>query len=275
MANCLAALCPEAEFDPVLADRVLVRGSQEATATELIGYDVVLTQRFDSPALGPLQTIQLRERAARLMLFPKIGFTGFHPDIVVVPGVRAGRLRNYHSAIVAGAWAAGLPASRVPRLFNAYVFRRLGYFDEYQKARLFLRKLCQRCELRGEVLVSAWEREGLFMHTPNHPTIQALNEVARLLCAKLGLPAISNAELPPDSLAPVCKLPVYPELARHLGIEARPEIVVEDASLSPEEAIAEAYATYAATPPDLAAFPVMAAAADLIRAEVAFTALSA
>jgi hypothetical protein len=263
LADCLSAICPDIEPLPLQLRRGDTPERLEQMAAAAASADAVLAQRLGPEArYGPLFHQRLSEAGGRLHFIPRMAFSGFHPDTVVLTGSAAGRLGSYHSAIIAGAWLAGLPERRVPALFNAYVFRRLGYFEEPARALDFLRGQWSAVGLA----LGDWS--GQFMHTPNHPAVEVLMTAADQLLERLGIARDTARPAPEDRLAGIVNLPVYPELARALGVPGGRETFIQGhGDLPLESVVADAYRAYAAARPDRT-HSAIAGAAELFRAEV-------
>jgi hypothetical protein len=163
----------------------------------------------------------LRAEGRRVTLAPWIIFRGFHPDCVYlfhdgapIPGA-AGPLQ---SAIALAARLEGLTRQRTLRLYNAYVYARMGYFDAHAAALDLMREEWTALGLDP----SPWlaPRAEPFMHTINHPIPAVLEDVARQLLSGAGLqPSANPTPRPPDRLIGGGIWPVYPELAERLGLE--------------------------------------------------------
>jgi hypothetical protein len=269
LADCLNLLNPKIRAEPFSALEARTPAVAQDFAARMADYDLVVSQRVMAKKYGAMGTSELIGAGSRVILFPTLTFTGFHPDCLVLEGVGAGRLGSYHSIIIAGAYLAGVPQQRVARLFNSYVFASLGYMDEYARAKAFLLGHIAKTELGGEALFARWERLGQFMYTPNHPVIGALRELAVDLCGRIGLQADLTAPAPQDALAQNLRLPVYPELARRLGVPgARETALLGGEVLGLEELVAEMYRRYDACSPELAGNSRIAACAELFRAEL-------
>lgn len=163
----------------------------------------------------------LRAEGRRVTLAPWIIFRGFHPDCAYlfhrgapIPGA-AGPLQ---SAIALAARLEGLPRARALRLYNAYVYARLGYFDAYGAGLDLMREEWAALGLDP----SPWlaPRAEPFMYTINHPIPAMLEDVARQLLSGAGLRAEAvPSHRPPDRLVGGGIWPVYPELAERLGLK--------------------------------------------------------
>jgi hypothetical protein len=87
--------------------------------------DVVFRQRDKRVMTGA-------PRGYRELLYPRIWFNGFHPDVVSVtgpPGPVAAPLGVDHSSLVLYAWHRGMTVAETAKLFAEPVFAALGFLD--------------------------------------------------------------------------------------------------------------------------------------------------
>lgn len=181
-------------------------------------YDYIFVQ--DHPAWDKLQ-----ERAVRCQRLPWLGFFGLQPDMCYISyngkQIRTG-LPEYHSAIVAGAFHVGMSAREAANLFNAYVYRQLGYFNFEPRKRSFLAS-CARHGYDLRQHFDKWLQRGSFMLTINHPTVWMAADVTRIALELAGIDVDGDPpvdEIAQDGLKAASVVwPVYPELARELGIK--------------------------------------------------------
>ena len=173
---------------------------------------------------GSISTNTLRKEVETLVLIPPMIFSGFHPDSVdlVWNGkVYTSPMGGYHSVIIAAAYSLDIPSGRVPALFNKFVYGRLGYFEEFAKARTYLDRSMQAygLDITGEW--PDWVSSGNFMHTFNHPKACVLASLAKLLAVRAGLvPAQTpTPEMGFDFLSMYAIWPLYPELAERMGLK--------------------------------------------------------
>ncbi|MCY0992212.1 WcbI family polysaccharide biosynthesis putative acetyltransferase [Nannocystis sp. ILAH1] len=223
-AHALAHLLPDAEVQAFQASLVRGEGRIAEVADLLTGFDAVLTQRFSADEMEALATPALLARCPRIVMVPTVVFTGYQPDVVLLPHegkLLASPVGSYHSAIAAAGFSLGLPEYDVQNLFNRLVYARLGYFEEFVRARDFLLASITECGLPLEAgTFDAWHRRGPFMLTMNHPCIFVFATLARAAAIQLGLldAAVPTPELRFDPLAIDTIWPVYPELAEALGV---------------------------------------------------------
>jgi hypothetical protein len=196
-----------------------------AVAGQVAGYDLVITQ-FSAAMEPALSEERLRETARRVVFAPVLVFNGLQPDIVMT-GLRdqpfallRGPLDVLQSAIILAAYHLEVPVARVPRLFNALVFEALGYLGAFAAARAGFLKLLGEQGYDFAGAMDGWLREGTFMYSDNHPHIRVLGSYAEAILARAGLSAAAVAPggEPLDNLAASVQWPVYPAIARPLGI---------------------------------------------------------
>jgi Polysaccharide biosynthesis enzyme WcbI len=130
-------------------------------------------------------------------------------------------LGDLHSGIIAAAYALGLSEARVPKLFNALVFSALGYFDAFETAKREASKTFRAAGFEQVPPFEAWlGASGSFMYTPNHPKICVAIEMAKMIASRMGLATadLNASDQIDDPLSNSVQWPVYPELARRIGI---------------------------------------------------------
>jgi hypothetical protein len=199
-----------------------LRGRVDDAAARLRGYDVVMAcPEEDCNAL--FSRSWLLDHCRNVVFLVPVVFGAFHPDTVLISDrgqIVDGPLEHYHSIIVAAAYSLGLGRERVPRLFNSLTYSRLGYFDGFTTAKaIFLQQhLDAGFDLREHF--QNWMLAGAFMHSANHPRIEVLSALATLAAARAGL-VDYHTSAPVgvyDYLADTVRWPVYPEIARRIGI---------------------------------------------------------
>jgi hypothetical protein len=258
------------------------KDSDEELLALLPRFDVVISQLPDWDEHVPLRITRLRELGLPVFYLPGLVFAGFHPDIIYIrrsDGFLHGVDTDYHSTVVAAAFTLGLPEWRVPGLFNAYVFAELGYFDVFEasKAALFANFAREGIDLAP--LFAGWRKQiGQFMHTINHPHIQALAGLCHLMLSQAGL-IDAAAPLPAeieDALAAHFVWPAYPALAKQIGISGsttflrRKVNLVEGQAreLSLADYVSTCYRLYGDLPKDTLRIGVVATACERLEALV-------
>lgn len=209
-------------------ERVDVRSNEKKTndiVDRIKSYDFILSHPTFRPEDGPLRPNDLKTLGPQFIHVPSLYFTGFHPDIVYISRNETAFLASphsdYHSALIAGAFLAGIPKERVEGLFNNFVFVSLGYFDEFDRAVEDFDRLWSSLEQgRKGVALQLIDEAGAFMHTVNHPHIRVLDHIARAIVDHYipHLRRIPKAALH-DALAQVSLWPIYPGIANRLGVE--------------------------------------------------------
>lgn len=160
----------------------------------------------------------------KLAYFPRITFTGFHPDMIhvrnAVPG-SAGYLPSpigfLHSSLACYGWMQGLSADETVGLYQEEVFDALGFFDYWDAAAQFLLQAGMDAGQPLDLLLGRWSAKGQWMYTITHPKLFVLADLARALLAREGLPFAPDIEQGmEDSLASGPVWSVYPEIAQRL-----------------------------------------------------------
>ncbi len=198
------------------ADNVAVALNQLATCSAVIM----------SPTSGNLRPAVLRRlqaAAPRTVLLPAISFGGFHPDALYLDlpkGQQSGPTEALHSRVAIGAFLAGLSVDEAGLLYNRLVFERLGYGTQFAVHRALLINRFAQFGVTIEPWFEQWQTQGCFMHSPNHPKIPVLVDLARMACQKLDLFYAATSEVPTDILALGARHPVHEDVARRLGVEA-------------------------------------------------------
>lgn len=165
-----------------------------------------------------LSAEMLKQLGPPVTIYPYIVFTGLHPDchyfsmdgqLVPAPAV-------YHSAIIGAAYMEGLSERRAERLFNAYTYASLGYFDAFNNS---VAALGSNFHRYGYDLETFLAKDRSFMHTINHPRIGIIFDIARQALNLAGIDGSGEASVPPDDLGRASIWPVYPELADRQGLK--------------------------------------------------------
>ena len=176
----------------------------------------------DDPVAEAEAHVRSRFPQARIGRFPKILFSAFHPDFDFVrdrTGTRFDGPCGHHSALVFYAWQHGLTATDAAALFTPEVFDHLGYFDYWPAAVAFLAEEGRAAAVALDAYIAGWTARGVWMHSFNHPRLHVLADVARALLTREGLEIVADAAAPEnDTLARQTVFPVYPAIARRLGV---------------------------------------------------------
>ena len=212
---------PSFQFVPA-RDVVDPRRHLERLRRTVAEHDVVIVQPRYYAALQALGEISLE----KIMVVPSITFLAFHPDIC---GVRIhggleevlGPLGRYQSAIAFYAWRAGLSARQALDYYCDAAYEELRYYDYWDRSTRLLLEHGENCGMPMDRALQSWHAQGCFMHSPNHPKLFVLADLARMILDKLEVPylPINPQEVFWDYLADLAICPVYPEIARRIGVK--------------------------------------------------------
>ena len=222
MANCLRAIDPDLKLKAYHMARYRSDAAQKKAMEELAGVDCIFSQPLNDGAYGDLRAAELTNRFPNVLLYPSLIFHGFHPDAIFMP--QNGRsvpapCGIYHSAIVVAAFLNSVPRQRVARLFNAYVFSRLGYLQHFETWKKYFLTRAGEIGFDLSADIDAWLADGVFMHTGNHPAVRVIASVAAKLYRNwtTSEPAVPSGVR--DVLSRAEKVPVYADIARTIGVK--------------------------------------------------------
>lgn len=164
----------------------------------------------------------------KLHLFPAIAFPAFHPDMIYVRGKRKdggmeavhSPMVIYHSAIALFCYLHNTSIDDTVGWFNRFVFNRFGYLDRWEESRNDLLAEGMAAGMPLGELFGKWSRAGNFMYTMNHPRLPVMQDLARKLLERAGVPVINHnvVDYLVDPLRKVSIWPVYPLIAEGLGL---------------------------------------------------------
>jgi hypothetical protein len=277
-ATCLRLLNPALDVQVARLVRGKDAEAQRRAFANLRGADVIFWQPDVESAFRRMGVEPPSTTSTNLVLYPKVTFSAFHPDFFLLRDQNGKFVQSacssYHSIIAISAFANGLPEERTLRLFNSFMYARLGYLDKFVPWKNLLLSRAREIGYELQDAFDAWLVEGAFMHTLHHPTIRVLASVAVRAMAKANLKQTrSPAELP-DPLARAARLPVYPEIARSLGVDPIPnfripprnQVAAHDLSL--ERFVRQTYAMYRALKPEVLETGEIKAARVILATEV-------
>ena len=160
---------------------------------------------------------------AVIVEIPPLAFSGFHPDIVfaALGDSQFLGLTAYHSAIALWAWRAGLSVEQTMPLYSSEILIELGYLNAWRDS---VAEMEATFSALGLDFRPVWQRLmqlGVFMHTVNHPRIEALSLLAKLVAIRLG----AEDSIWDDPVERYVRdeldtavWPVYPAIADVLGV---------------------------------------------------------
>lgn len=215
LANSLSLLCDDIEVehhDPVSLQKQL-EGIRERAET------------FDRIVLAPGLAAELGQDLVRrdnVTVVPSPIFFGYHPDFCDLEA-GDGKLNprygaGYNSVLAYAAFHQGLDEAATLALYREDVYDALGYFDSWRAAREFMVGRFEQFGFDIAARFVAWTRTGAFMHTPNHPKIIVLRDLATLILEQVGMDIVPSDVTPHDNLANGAALPIYPEVGIRLGV---------------------------------------------------------
>ena len=228
VATCMRLLLPRAaiQYHPVFGLARRFRDAEDF-GRELADVDLVFASPIDVGFRdgGRLDALLSELRAVGI---PILVFPAFHPDLVYVTdrADRAGRgliqsaVGDYHSALALFGYQEGLSPAETRNLFDAAIYRRLGYLDLWDSSASALLEAGRQAghDLAGPLL--RWSRRGAFMHSSNHPKMYVAADLARLLLTASGLePAPCDLDaFAADEFIRQGTWPVYRPIAEHYGV---------------------------------------------------------
>lgn len=167
-------------------------------------------------------------RPETVLYVPNWRFFGFHPDILHVSFTDGGTLQTgaagpYNSAIVLAGWKLGLDEDQIVARFTRETCAALGYSSFWGQALVELKRRVDLSDFDwGEVYLPI-ARGTAFMLTDNHPRLDVMVHLARLVGGRIGADpeAIQFPweQVVPDGLLATSEVwPVYPGVAEPLGL---------------------------------------------------------
>lgn len=259
LRDCLEVLAPDHLFELITVEPL--DGGGEATLVAVTALanevDVLFAHQPEYTVVSAAPQEALRHALSRVppqsvIAVPTVVFGGFQPDCCVLRcnGRYIETVASHcHSAIIAGAYLSGLPAARVPALFNRFVYAGLGYVSDFVQHGQSLVNSFSHLGFDARPILSA--RRG-FMHTPNHPAVAALFELAKQMLTRVNIEPLDVP--PPEDWLMQCSLqwPIYPGLPGHAIGEQDAvtpggalQLVLGDRVIPWTELIESSYACYA------------------------------
>ena len=226
LANSIRALRPDIQVLSFEIVATALERRERPTMAELSNCDLVITD--PSPGCPPALSEENLKPGIRIFKIPPVTFTGYHPDTIYIP-TSIGKLQvlaacgPYQSRLTVASYLLGYSQAKTEALFNAFIFSKLGYFDEYAKSKALLENTFRECGLDIRPLFARWAKRGCFMHSIDHPKLYVLFDIAWLVCQAIGLevdPRDGRVEMILDNLqAGHPAMPVYPDIANATGCD--------------------------------------------------------
>lgn len=196
----------------------------------------------------------------KIELMPFIRSTAFHPDIINCRTKDNERvftlMHNNNSAIILYGFLNELTIDDTMLLFCEEVFEHLNYFNQWSRSLTWARSEERLTNWPVLQWYQKWAKDGSFVHTVNHPTMNVYIELSRFLLAKNGVPEkVNETEIViPDPGLRYSVWPVYPEVAERLGFEGTYDFTMpisiqkkydyDERSISLREFIEDCFARY-------------------------------
>ena len=235
----------------------------EAMLAELDKYGLVVAQPYGPDHFPELDGARLKTLRDRVIQFPSVEFSAFHPDCIYVVSHRDGLhfvpspLGDYNSALALLGYNLGLSVDETVGLFNEDVYERAGYFRVWGLSEEVLLGAGRAVGFPIERLYHSWMRRGCFMHSVNHPKLFVIADVAGALLEQGGIPMVCRSvenHLPDQALFSSV-WPIYPEIGRRMGLEGtylfkKPTVSDEQSPIiTLQEFVCGSYASYRGYPP--------------------------
>lgn len=196
-----------------------------------------------------------------LILFPRVYFAGFHPDVELMrwEPANASFFSTMQSRIILECFLRGYSESETLAAFNARAYKSLGYLAVMEAEINRLTIIFERHSLDLRQFLPAWLRRGCFMYMPHHPRFFVFIDLVLHMMKSNNIPITYSHNI--EDYASDClwgspTWPVYPEIAASV---AMPEwgstlFKMKEAVLTLEEFIAMSYATCKASSAPLGRF---------------------
>jgi hypothetical protein len=181
IAACLKYMLPDGEFVvygfPNLKNTVAVEKLKHDISTS----DVWVTSHL----LEKLEYIH----NSKTILIPEIKFEAFHPDICYALNKRNNNFTNFHynSKLIAFFYINNLDKKILINDFNEKLFIALNYNNYYSKSYELLKKTFTNSSFSIDEFDLFWSsiKDDIFMHTINHPKINVIFSIAKLIAKRL------------------------------------------------------------------------------------------
>ena len=215
IANCMRAMNPTLDIDSIGVEAIEKNAAD--TRDRLRSSDLVFLQTIAKNRFPEI----FSEDSERVLLFPRIYFAAYHPDILYLRSASrlvATPLGDYNSKLVLVGYLNGLTARETIDLFSRDIFRRVGYLDAWDSAVSVFLNETRQASLALDEAPLKWSRSGCFMHSINHPKLHVLADLARLMLIAKGLKIRTShpENYVRDHLLDGPVWPVYPEIAGSL-----------------------------------------------------------
>ncbi len=224
LARALNLFLPHIKFIPFIPRQ---EKSDQKVIEIMSGMDTWLNEDPLPQVSSRVHALLEKERFREIKV-PLIVSHVFHPDDDFVVTSSDGELfkgplgNRHHSALILASYLANRPKDRVKELFCRKVFSKVGYLNLWNESLKILRDSFESRKLPFERFGLRLTRAGIFMHDPIHPTSTAIcyfaQEIAESIFDGKNLNVEEILPLIPDELRENRVWPVYPEIAKELGV---------------------------------------------------------
>lgn len=216
MKNSLSLLCPEIRVDS--CDYWGLQRNTAEWSDRFPEYDYIVATHENIESFPDVFS-----RNSNVIGMPSVLFRGFQPDQCyagTADGLIQTALADYHSTIALAGFNSGFSERETELLYADSVYQAIGYYDVWPSERNNLIATFKNSGFDlGETFLRWVRQPGSFMYGLNHPKINVIHDVAALVAQSTGLSIVRSEHIPHDNLASTIVFPVYPEIARKLGIE--------------------------------------------------------
>jgi hypothetical protein len=224
IAAALKELLPEYQIEAHQLPALLSVACEEDFVDKLKPFDIWVTSgHFHLPDKYDLTSLSNNFRFIKIP--PAISFPAFHPDLCYAEIISTGEWTspNYNSAIALWCYINGISVEDAATAFCQQVYKELGYFDIWEPSVAYLRQLFidHGLEEHFNAFFLNIKRQGCFVHTINHPKVDVLIQIAKIIAIKIGADhSIIEKDVSVIDTLVSLVWPVYPELADYYSIKS-------------------------------------------------------
>lgn len=186
---------------------------------ELCDADIwlVISRDWSSRIYGQLNINNLK-----IISFPNLEFRGFHPDLIYILEPNSSNTSPvYQSSLIACGYKIGLTQNETYSCFNEIVFGNLGFHDSWKQSIDELKWRFDNSDLNSHFLnyIRHCQRLWVFMYTINHPHVEAIIWLAKLISLEIGATKnVLDMDIVLPELLNSVIWPIYPSIANSIGL---------------------------------------------------------
>ncbi len=216
LSAALQVLLPEDRVIPLPLPNFSNENDELKFIEKLNGTDVWIT-------IGQYHLLEKHKVNDRIQIvkIPRIRIAAFHPDLIYLRRTSTNELvdPHYNSAIAAWAYKNNFDVSDTLKLFNGRIYAELGYLNSWATGTAALKQIFDETDIDFTEFILGARREGLFMYSLNHPKVQVLVRLAKLIALRIGADksVMDKAVDINDGLNDVI-WPLYPEIGDGFAI---------------------------------------------------------